>query len=49
MGNLHSMQSKTLTSYPQKAALESLEKMYLAQQLGAIQFVLPPYQKIISR
>lgn len=45
IGNMASMKHKSLTSYPQAAALEGLEKMKFLMDRGFKQAILPPHER----
>jgi len=45
MGNLASMTNEGQLSHPQKAALQSLEKIKFLFQLGSIEAIIPPHRR----
>merc|ERR1712054_658141 len=51
-GNLNSMFSKDIISFPKKAALEGLNKMKVIHDLGNTQYILPPirhdYEQLLN-
>jgi succinylarginine dihydrolase len=45
MGNLASISNEGQVSHPQKAALQSLEKIKFMAQLGSIEAIIPPHRR----